>query len=60
MEKELSKDIPFTVEETKLLREQFIGNYCKERGWDSKKLSSNQMLEVVTHKDYKNPGLMLG
>jgi hypothetical protein len=60
MEKELSKDIPFTVEETKLLREKFISNYCKEKGWDSEKLSSNQMLEVVTHKDYKNPGLILG
>ena len=37
-----------------------IYNYCKEKGWDSKNLSSNQMLEMVTHKDYKNPGLMLG
>jgi|TARA_B100000768_G_C11045512_1_gene276090 hypothetical protein len=60
MEKELSKDIPFTVDEVKLLREKFISTYCKEKGWDSKNLSSNQMLEVVTHKDYKNPGLILG
>tara|TARA_B100000497_G_C7620554_1_gene372806 strand:- start:150 stop:332 length:183 start_codon:yes stop_codon:yes gene_type:complete len=60
MEKELSKDIPFTVDEVKLLREKFLSTYCKEKGWDSKNLSSNQMLEVVTHKDYKNPGLILG
>ena len=60
MEKELSKDIPFTVEEIKLLREQFISNYCKEKGWNSKKLSSKQMLEIVTNKNYKNPGLVLG
>ena len=60
MEKELSKDIPFTVDEVKLLREKFISTYCKEKGWDLKNLSSNQMLEVVTHKDYKNPGLILG
>tara|TARA_X000000368_G_scaffold134953_1_gene105924 strand:- start:4929 stop:5111 length:183 start_codon:yes stop_codon:yes gene_type:complete len=60
MEKELSKDIPFTVEETKMLREKFIEKYCKEKGWNSKNLSSNQMLEVVTHRNYKNPGLILG
>jgi hypothetical protein len=60
MEEDFTKTVPFTVEETKLLREQFIDKYSKQKGWDKNKLSSNQMLEIVTHKEYKNPGLVLG
>jgi len=57
---DLTKNITITVEETKMLREQFLSKYAKEQGWDANNLSSNQMLEIVTHKQYQNPGLILG
>ena len=44
-----------TKEDLKLLREQFISKYSKEKGWDINRLTSNQMLEIVQNDDYKNP-----
>lgn len=57
---DLSKSITPTIEETKMMREQFINKYSKDKGWDPDKLSSNQMLEIVTQRGYKNPALILG
>lgn len=50
----LSKD------EVSLLREKFIGEYSKKKGWDPKELSTTQMLEIATQKEYKTPGIVLG
>ena len=47
-------------EEIDLLREKFIGEYSREKGWDPKELSTSQMLEIVSQKEYKTPGLILG
>lgn len=49
-----------TNEEQLLLREKFIAEYSKNKGWNPKELTSTQMLEIVTQKEYKNPGLILG
>lgn len=56
----ISNQFALTTEEVNLLREQFIEKYSKQKGWDKNNLSSNQMLEIVTNKEYKNPGLILG
>jgi hypothetical protein len=47
-------------EEIDLLREKFISEYSKNKGWNSKELSTSQMLEIVSQKEYKTPGLILG
>lgn len=47
-------------DEKLLLREKFISEYSKKKGWNPKELSSTQMLEIATQKEYKNPGLILG
>jgi hypothetical protein len=60
MEQNISNQFALTTEEVNLLREQFIEKYSKQKGWDKNNLSSNQMLEIVTNKEYKNPGLILG
>lgn len=52
--------IPFEDKEIVLLREKFIVEYSKKMGWDYKELSPNQMLEIVNHKEYQHPGLLLG
>lgn len=47
-------------EEVLLLREKFLVEYSKKKGWNPKELSTTQMLEIATQKEYKNPGLILG
>lgn len=47
-------------EEANLLREKFISEYSKKKGWNPKELSTNQMLEIVNQKEYKTPGIILG
>ena len=45
-------------EEISLLREKFITEYSKKKGWNPKELSTTQMLEIATQKEYKTPGLL--
>lgn len=47
-------------QEISLLREKFISEYSKKKGWNPKELSTTQMLEIVNEKGYKQPGLILG
>jgi hypothetical protein len=49
-----------TKEEIALLREKFIIEYSKKKGWNPKELSTSQMLEITTQKEYKTPGIILG
>jgi hypothetical protein len=42
------------------LREKFISEYVRKKGWDKSNLSPNQMLEIVEQTGYKNPGLIFG
>jgi hypothetical protein len=57
---ELIKNSSLSKEETDLLREKFVNEYSRNKGWNSKELSTNQMLEIVSQKQYKTPGLILG
>ena len=57
---ELIRNSNLTQEELNLLREKFLNEYSKEKGWNPKELSTNQMLEIVSQKQYKTPGLLLG
>jgi len=47
-------------DETLLLREKFITEYSKKKGWNPKELSTNQMLEIVGQREYRSPGIILG
>jgi hypothetical protein len=47
-------------DEALLLREKFISEYSKKKGWNPKELSTNQMLEIVGQREYKTPGIILG
>lgn len=49
-----------TTEETTLLRERFINEYSKRKGWNPKDLTTTQMLEIATQREYTQPGLILG
>ena len=52
---ELIKNTGLSSEETTLLREKFIIGYSKEKGWNHKELSTQQMLEIANQKQYKTP-----
>ena len=49
----LSKD-----DET-MLREKFVSEYARKKGWDKESLTPTQMLEIVQQSGYKNPGMIL-
>lgn len=57
---ELIRNSNLSQNELNLLREKFINEYSKNKGWNPKELSTNQMLEIVSQKQYKTPGLILG
>jgi len=57
---ELIKNSSLTQDELNLLREKFIHEYSKNKGWNPNELSTNQMLEIVSQRQYKAPGLILG
>lgn len=57
---DLIKKTNLSDEETSLLREKFLVEYSKKKGWNPKELSTTQMLEIATQREYKNPGLILG
>ena len=59
MEK-IIKTAALSDEELTLLREKFIVEYSKKKGWNHKELTTSQMLEIATCKEYKQPGLILG
>ncbi len=56
----MDKKKALSEEETLLLREKFIAEYSKKKGWNPRELNSIQMLEIATQKEYKLPGLILG
>jgi hypothetical protein len=59
-EPEMIKNQAMSKEEINLLREKFVNEYSKKKGWNSNELSTQQMMEIVSHKQYKSPGLLLG
>ena len=60
MDNNLIKNQTISTEEVNLLREKFINEYSKKRGWNPKELTSTQMLEITSQKEFKTPGMILG
>lgn len=42
------------------IRENIINRYCLSRGWDVSNLTPEQLNEITSSKEYKNPGMLLG
>lgn len=49
MEQELTK------EEIKVLKERFLIDFCKSKGWNPSELTTGQMLILINQQGYKNP-----
>ena len=44
-----------TKKSIRILRENFISDYCKKKGWNPNNLSPSQLIELVNQEGYKNP-----
>lgn len=38
-----------------VLREQFIRDFCKQKGWNYNDLTTGQMLLIIKEENYKKP-----
>lgn len=54
----MNNKIRLTKEEVSLLREKFIHQYSRKKGWNPNELSSKQMLEIISQDMYKKPRLL--
>jgi hypothetical protein len=46
-------------EDENMLKEKFVMDYSRKKGWDKENLTPTQMLEIVQQNGYKNPGMIL-
>jgi hypothetical protein len=46
-------------EDENMLREKFVMDYARKKGWDKENLTPTQMLEIAQQNGYKNPGMIL-
>ena len=46
-------------EDENILREKFVSDYARKKGWDKSNLTTTQMLEIVQQNEYKSPGMIL-
>lgn len=42
----------------KMLREDFVDKYAKDKGWDIEELTTEQLNEIYQQDGYKKPGLL--
>lgn len=40
------------------LRDSFVSSYCSTKAWDKRNLSFEQVLEIRSHSEWKNPLLL--
>ncbi len=43
--------------ELSILKERFIIDFCKQKGWNYNELTTGQMLIIANKPEYKNPKL---
>ena len=59
-DQKMFKSSPFDDQELEMLREKFVVEYARKKGWDSNRLSTSQMFEITSQKEFKTPGMILG
>jgi hypothetical protein len=56
----IDKTTGLSDQEVNMLREQFVNDYSKNKGWDRASLTTEQLIEIKDQKGYKTPGMILG
>lgn len=61
MQLELSQTKSFLSEEEIIkLRDKFVSLYCENKGWDKSNLEFEQVYEIRSHSQWKNPYMING
>ena len=47
------------LDETTQLRENFANSYCSQKGWNKYNLTFEQITEIRSHKEWKNPHMIV-
>ena len=55
----IKSNTKLSKEDENMLREKFVMDYSRKKGWDKENLTPTQMLEIVQQNGYKNPGMIL-
>lgn len=54
------KETSMSLEDIVMLRESFVTQYCATKGWDKDKLTTEQIMEIRSMKEWQTPGLIKG
>ena len=58
MEKLIKSTNNLSKDDMTMLREKFITEYARKKGWDKTRLTTEQLLEIAQSNGYKNPGII--
>jgi len=58
MEEQLIKETGLTTEDLQALRETFVSQYARKKGWNVDNLTTEQLNEIRNQKGYKMPLLL--
>lgn len=58
MEEQLIKETGLTTDDLQALRETFVSQYARKKGWDVNNLTDEQLNEIRTQKGYSIPLLL--
>ncbi len=50
--------VNLTKEEIKILKEKFIKDYSKKKGWNPKELTTGQMMQIISQEGFRSPKLL--
>lgn len=51
-------ELNLSDKEMEILKENVKREYCRKMGWNADSLTPEQLLEIVSSKEYKNPSLI--
>jgi hypothetical protein len=55
---EFIKETGLSEKDIQELKEAFVEKYANRKGWDSTKLSKDQLTEIYQQEEYKKAGLL--
>lgn len=51
-------ELNLSENEMEILKENVKKEYCRKMGWNLESLTPEQLLEIISSKEYKNPSLI--
>ncbi len=48
----------FSANEQITMRDHFVSRYCSFKNWDKQNLTVEQISEIRSHQEWRNPGIL--